>query len=863
MNNDQSPLITKILGGLFDKIRELNKFRVEKETKEVRYIKQFLKWKFDGKVSLDDHPAIFFKYALDYIEKNKFDNARNDSKYTFRLPVNKITNKQDEWVDESKHLKVRYVLKDLLFTNWLHSQALFCDVIYKIKIFRDDLVVLSINETFQNFNMYTELNDKVARSRTRFINWNLYKHYQSYTILESEYDFIDELTNKKVINGILTDMNYYDHHRYYILQTKFRKKFCKRIFLDVIPIIKDIIYIPEWHPLNTGLNSFPHPTLYSAPLPTLNQGMIVLDQGMVGNLQIPQDGVFYDASSNQNKANRYRIRTLPTCQGIKSLPDRPSDTLERFLERGEFNLFFLQFYLTDELFNLAFEKFDKAIIQEIPLSGMYVGTDDDLFNLCAKLPIDELKRDMLKLKLEFERNIIKDGINVYSKLNQLYNFLRVSLKLPELVKFFIEKYFTFAYFTKFDDRTIYHNGIFVWKWIRTSNQKSNDIGLNFRQANTIEDGAWEQDFSYSIKLEPNSIETLNLTPSKVTPVEIKLDSFSEFVMILIYDSVNYEFIKIPEKDKLQIDFSCNSKKNELKIGSQTKSLHSTCLILICQKLPLIYDKNYCSHTEIIKCWEVKINKLFVKKRTDKELKLTALENTWTPQVVDLVPKSYFDNDGIEHDITSSSMLPGMISTPNEYKKMSVKFEQEENDGFLATQEEDIYVDLVYFDVRGQNEFDNKRKEFGTVGWSFNGVQWCGSPSISIIPNPYNLFSYKKISLFHRKNVNGVNPNWNGFVTGETRIYGDYKNEFQKESVELNSEIENKFKRLVKIIDIEKNIIEIYSNLKQIVVSQIRFNILNGFPDKYDDLFDLILFLMPVKVDKIEGRLKFKNIFWEI
>ena len=47
-----------------------------------------------------------------------------------------------------------------------------------------------------------------------------------------------------------------------------------------------------------------------------------------------------------------------------------------------------------------------------------------------------------------------------------------------------------------------------------------------------------------------------------------------------------------------------------------------------------------------------------------------------------------------------------------------------------------------------------------------------------------------------------------------------------------------------------------------VTTQIRFNLLNGFIDTFDHMFDSILFLMPVKVDKIDDRFKFKNIFWE-
>jgi hypothetical protein len=596
-----SETVSRILQSIFNRIRLDNKYRTENETHETRILNQKLIWKYEGEMTIQECQIIVNRYVIDYIEKRKYDSARNDSKYVFKIPVNQIENKQDYDIKETK-MRIRYILKDLRFTVWENSKAVYCDVLYKIKIFNGGIIVITVKETLKDFNLFTEVNNKIIRSRSRGLLFGFHKYDDNIGISEKDYKFIDE-KGDVVPNGILKDFNYFSHRQIYIIKTIKSNIECKKIQLDVIPNLFDIIYLYQYNILNYSFQK-----IKTQNLNLTSKNKILLSNQIIETYKDNYNEVFLD-----NVGKRYRIRTLPTFEGIKDFLDKPKDTLERFLERGEFKLFFIYIYLTDVELRLAVKKFKEMVIDQIPLSGMYIGSDNELFDLCGK---NDLKKDMLKLLEEYEwltKSVIpihdvSKTMEIYTHLKGIYDYIDLVNSL-ELKNYLKKKYFTFTKTYEFDRDTIYPSGLWIWRWIRTSTQKNNDSGLNFREANTIEDGLQQQDFTYCYRVIIKDIPTSTVVvSSNFEPISTNKIVDSNNNRIGIFQKSQLPLFYYIKRDFFRIKYSVTGIL-EIRFGtinyfSKRVDDLKDIKIVLCLVVPMDHEKYYYSQIVPIEAWNL-------------------------------------------------------------------------------------------------------------------------------------------------------------------------------------------------------------------------------------------------------------------
>lgn len=799
-----------------------------------------------------------------------------DHYYKFSIDVTRTEHKRDVELNKSTW-KVRIVIRSMNFTYYINSKTLFCEVFFKIKALDSLVIVLKLGEPCGDVNLFETLNQKIANSRNRFVIWNFIKYDKNYQIPQNYYYFYNATLQSKVENGVVKQMNYaYHNDHIFELRTIQDNKVCKKVKISITPLIDSTFYVCQFDKINLSMNKVGIPPLLDAKKNKLD---------LITLLSKPVNDVFFeDDGKDLPVARRVKLRTLPAFGGqLVSVPS----TFEKdgyLKDNGTFKTYYLTGEITKDTLNNKCRNFIKIVVDNIPLTGMYVGSDNTLFELCGKGDKEKIERDMLFLRTEFQRYI--DSIKKWDisiRFYMIWAFLSSNIEVETLRVHLIATYFTPLKKIAHEPTNFQKDGTYVVEWERNTLVPIRD-GINgFSDSNTLESGLPKVDYIYYYRLGLDvPSKTISGSLSKKFDIDYVFVVLNGILMIENGPSTIYFDIgtwKIVDKvldrpvdeyvhfNKILIttEFSMNKDgdlfitlESERKV-SKIKLNNIILKMTLIERVPLSYREWHKLHLKQLICWTIcmvpetitKSRGEYVNKNFDVIYKMLD-QTTFQKKVRVTEPLRY------------PGLYYGLYNTV--YSGISTPFN----------------VKIVHRDLNTGVIFDEyKVRELGESSWKEGDQEWVGVYNEDFKgKQPYSLYYnidtgdslYGETTDNHKPNILYYDVelgepvhsettgriDWGDFLTQRRLYIGSCKKENLDKCRKLHRTILDLFKKLNLIREItSENVNKCIGLLKEMIEAQTEYNNTNNILEPFPVWYKL-LHILPIIIEKKDGHYKWKD-----
>lgn len=828
--------IIPILDSVFDAITT----RIKPEVGE--YSKTFMgtvDWKSPRTHVAFEIKKINREYSEKKLEQQIWHKATRDFNQKFELDVKRFENKREFYLNNGSKWKVRIVIKNMKFTYKTISENLFCKVSYKVKVFDDSFLILTIEETNNDFDLYKEVNKKIARSRFRGLSMAGVQR-KNYEIPNDLYYWVDDETKKEVENGILKNLNYYTHNkRKYNLLFKNSKTLCKSIMLDILPILQTVFYIRDYNELNymeLDVDLVPDEICRT-------KNDIIYSKSLRSNKRTDIEGVWYEVELRKKDPSllkRYLLKRVPRFGGIiKATPSVPSDNVI-LNEYGKFELLYIKNLLNDNVFNELWNDFIETVIDQIPIDGMYAGSDNLLYEMIGKIDIETKKKDfvfLLENSINFYQNITKSINDVDTKMEKTWAFFMDNIINKQISIHIIQKYFTASSYKS--SQSVVLDGTYVHKWKRTKTKERNNEGLNYKPSNLL-DLEDEFDYEYYYFLNPpnkniivndEDIKTSNGTQSENMMWLIINEEKIEYLPVMNYTDTNLLLIyKLSHYGDGTREYTFEE-KNTIKFRTKLNYVN----LYLVQRSPTFYGKWEGVHLKILDSFMLKYEPMKIKMMSNEHNLGIEHKSTWLVLnsisfPVQLLEKKNIDTSGIYY-------LSDDLNYPTK-------------DTLVVP----VEVEIQYIDINTSKPFVKyERRKFGESTWVEDGASWYGIFSENKAGSqPYSIYydesTNKSIFGYEQLPQKISIGDWKSFINKDKLYIGSCTKKNYDYSFDLHKRILGCFDELNTwyyfVYNTSKSSDFAVRTIKRMLEYQKEFNLMNGFLKDNVDIDKKVGLLIP-------------------
>lgn len=652
------------------------------------------------------HSSVFRDFYMRYSTfPNKrvvYNEVANDYEYNISMPIENFPNTFVGTFKNDKSAKwtIRYRYVDLKY--FINQETLGYVVNYMIKVETDNDIVITVSQQakVKSLNLYTALNQYlVRRGYGKYYQGQItsnktyeifksddYKTYGYRWLRDNGTSYNDvvsptELFNYKTWNNtkfhlVSESKNSQDDSTYFI--GKPIQKLPEYILTIRIIVIPNLSYgihnIPQDHlanlKLSYGNDGPPELESFGYPIERTDSGGIktfIVDSTSTAD-RLPQ----WEQIRNTNMTNIYWVRredvsgvqvdkafkwrTIPRTRPgfsseLKLVPSKPPmytesapKTLldEHWILEGEFTLHFFNATYTRKTVATMLSRFEDAVIEGIPLFGLYMGKDAELLSMISKNSAPKLLsfamtriqrwwkgEERSKFMDIWEKNHAAippfdliwwtqtqiDGLfsNFSSASNDIVDPLKTQLVTdetnPKIMNYLesVKKYLLETYFSMDDsieiplNQSLMKNGTYLIKWKRSGNDETKYIQSERGVLSDIEPTLYQIDYEYVYHFIPQNIKYVTILKTETMKFRgyVQTGYPSLRYLIAIRSEGIWTYFNWTETLKLAPD---PADKNKIIISLPSRSGQSyqcPVLVSLVDRIPISYfERHYFQINEI-------------------------------------------------------------------------------------------------------------------------------------------------------------------------------------------------------------------------------------------------------------------------
>ncbi len=541
--NENSKLVKvgfdDILNEIFGSIQNTSKLSEEFNAPlNSNTIKGTLENSLRAQMNVFEFQTMFIRYSTYPLKEKKYNDIENDFEYEIEMPVYRFGYIREglfkngwKWIIELMTIHLKYLL---------NRKKLFYTVTYTVSFLNAGMITFVIQETFDKFDPYVDINAKIIFEKLQNPVRVLSKRDTSHIISDQDYKW-EVVSNGSYSNSVKTNhLNYYKHgDRRFILHAKSNNDIVATVQVFVHPILAaPTIHLPLHHWTNLSrliqepfpikvLDSFlkPRDNLFTREGKRLFPHEDRWDQN-VSEIYYPSKKRIPDRTKEGSE--RYRVRTLPHTRGFsmdKLIVSEPQSLYdENFIGMGDFTLVYFGEPVTKKSLIEKLTHFTKTVMDDIPMTGFYLGKDDLLFGLIDKATsLSATKKMMSSLRTEW-KNIrdltisqMENGEPVENVLEWFWKQMITILNPnPAIRTHLLDTYFGFTARLPVDDVSRGQIGTYLHQWIRNKNSRQAPRDI----LETIEVELLKHDFQYHYYYVPDKFERLTFKSINIGPQSI-------------------------------------------------------------------------------------------------------------------------------------------------------------------------------------------------------------------------------------------------------------------------------------------------------------------------------------------------------
>ena len=605
--NNKNVTYSAILREIFEKIKKENPLiNMTTFTKPMQE-SFLLNGLYSKRIPSIQFREIFFRYSVLPNKDIRFNESEQSKQYTIKMPISSFQYKTSgETLSSNGNWSIKLVEVELYYMEL--TENMYYRVKYIVKIKLDNVIIIPIKEseeiTYNNtFDLFNDLNPLILHQRYGNNIKMPTKTKTQYKIGGKNgttlYVWKDQ-TGMLVQNGKIDDITYETQngkeYALYNIGTDSNPLITVRFV--VTPHYAEIVNFAQGHEMNISpdltlvrrgqkevlYDGVDNPPIHSYGFVRGNvpggidyslrssSGVVLFNETYKSmRLQYLTDiyiGKIDDPVSLTEIPEKMKYRTVPLAQpGIQTLGTiqilKPPKYNENWKQLGDFTLLHYGEEITKEKMSTMLERFEHEVISGIPITGKYIGKDDQLFKLYLDLSsTDKFQADFQELRKGWPSirddciHLIKDThwhnandvcVVLWRRIDRI---LKPENRTMAYTRFKIYLYTNYLSFLTpkeipLDSRYL-KDGTYVVRWQRTdytSNESNRD------PLDRIEPRFTTLDYQYTyflntdtkvdeyIKLEPDTTKTIVISTIPTF--------FSSEKMIIVFKDIDGTFAYAP------------------------------------------------------------------------------------------------------------------------------------------------------------------------------------------------------------------------------------------------------------------------------------------------------------------------------